>query len=98
MYEVKLKENSTSKKYRVSRFNNKIGDIKVIQDVVPLRITMPLDFSACKAKATDSKKKKPSKLVSPSKNKPPDPSESEKTIDRDHMDTKRLMLNLMLNL
>lgn len=83
---VNLKENPSSKKYRVSRSKNKTDDNNVIQDVVPLRMIVAVDISTTKSKEIGLKKKKASKMVSPFKIKPYDPFVVEKFVGKDHRD------------
>ncbi|XP_050875733.1 uncharacterized protein LOC127079395 [Lathyrus oleraceus] len=81
MCSVKLKQNPSSKKSRVSGFKNNTDDGKVINDVVPLKMIIPEDSSIIKAKATTSKKKKVSNPISLSKNK-----SSDRIIGKDNKD------------
>lgn len=81
MCSVKLKQNPSSTKSRVSGFKNNTDDGKVINDVLPLKMIIPEDRSTIKAKATESKKKKVSNPISLSKNKSYD-----RTIGKNHKD------------
>lgn len=80
------KESPSSNRYKVSISSSKTDDSKVIQDVMPLRMIVPVGIFTTKSKAADSKKKKAPIMVSPSKNDPSDFSVTEKIVGKDHMD------------